>query len=378
MPDLRILHTNFHKYMVGESKRILANVHGLKKRGHHVVLASPEKSAIITQARDMDLDIFTDVQFASGFNPVGEWRDIMALKKLIGEHRINIVHTHGSKDSWAGALAAWLSPGNVKVARTRHNTYPVKRHVFNRLLYQKLIDRLVVNCNYVKAKFEEGGFVTPERISLIYSGINLQEYNLPDNSKNFRKEFNLSSDHELVGMVAFIIPRKGHRYFIEAAAKVIAARGDKVIFVVVGDGDDSLKCELKHKVAELGLENQIIFTGLRQDVPYILDAMDVFVMPSTDEALAMAITEALSMKKPVVSTTVGGIPDIIKHKKTGLLVPPANSEELARAILTLLADRRLAQTLALNGRKLVENGFSVESMVNKTERLYFELLEENV
>jgi glycosyltransferase involved in cell wall biosynthesis len=374
MPELRILHTNFHKYMVGESRRILAIVSGLQARGHYVALASPARAAITEQARQMGLPTFDKVNFQSGLSPKSDHRDLAYLRGLIAEQKINLVHTHGSKDTWVGAMAARLSADKTLLVRTRHNTYPVSRHMLNRLLYQRLIDKLVVNCSYVKARFEEDGLVAPEKISLIYSGVDLREYNVKGNGEKIREEFNLSTDQQLVGMVAYIIPRKGHRYFIEAAARVIAAWGDKVKFMMVGDGDDDLECELRQKVAALGLDNQIIFAGFRRDIPSILAALDIFVMPSTDEALARAITEALAMQKAVIATRVGGIPDIVRHRRTGLLVSPADAEELAQAVLTLLADRELAHTLGCNGRKLVEEEFSVEAMVDKTERLYYDLL----
>lgn len=377
MSNLRILHTNFHKYMVGESKRILANVHGLKERGHHVVLASPEKSAIIRQARDMGLDTFTGVQFESGFHPLGELRDILALKRLIFEHKINIVHTHGSKDSWAGALAAWLSPGKVGVVRTRHNHYPVSRHLFNRWLYQRLTHRLVAISEYIRDGFTRDNFVPAEKTSLIYSTVDTGKYNPATDGKKFRSELGISNAEQLVGMVAFVIPRKGHKYFLEAAVKILQAEKSKVKFVIVGDGDDSLEEELKTRVGEAGLERQILFTGFRQDIESVLAGLDIFVLPTLEEALGMAFVEALAMKKPVVATRVGGVPEIVRHMQTGILVPPRDVDALSEAITSLIHDKKLAKKLAEGGRRLVEDEFSTDTLVSKTERVYFDLLKIN-
>jgi glycosyltransferase involved in cell wall biosynthesis len=374
MSELRILHTNFLMQMVGEAKRILANCSGLQQRGHYVILASPAKSAIIQQAQNAGVQTFTKVSFKSGFHPICDLRDILALRSLIREQKINIVHIHGSKDSWAGSLAAWLSPGEVKVVRTRHNHYPVSRHLLNRCLYRRLIHRLVVISEYIMAGFTKDNFVPQAKMSLIYSAVNIDEYNPSTDGQAFRRELGILPDEQMVGMVAFITPRKGHKYFLEAALKILKAEKDKLKFVIVGDGDDLLEQELKQQVKQAGLEKKILFAGLRKNVASVLAGLNVFVLPTLDEALGMAIIEALAMQKPVVATEVGGVPEMIRHMETGILVPPRDSDSLREAITLLLHDKQLAAKLAQNGRRLVEKEFSTATMVAKTERLYQELL----
>ncbi len=374
MPRLRILHTNFHKYMVGESKRILANVYGLHQCGHYVVLASPPESAVIKQAKEMGLHTFTEVQFNSGFRPLSFLKDMLALKRLIEQDKINIVHTHGSKDSWSGALAARLAVGNVRVARTRHNHYPVSRHLFNKWLYRRLTHRLVAISEYIKAGFTRDNFIPEGKISLIYSAVDVAEYNPLQDGRVFRAELGISGDEQLVGMVAFIIPRKGHEYFLAAAIKILQAEKTKVKFVIVGDGNDALEAELKQKVQQAGLSRRILFTGFRKDIKSVLAGLDIFVLPTLEEALGLAFVEALAMKKPVVATQVGGVPEIVRHHETGLLVPPRNADSLAEAITSLLHDKKLAGRLAENGRRLVEAEFSTKALVEKTAKLYQEIL----
>ncbi len=374
MHKARILHTNFHKYMVGESKRILANVYGLKQRGHHVILASPPESAIIQQAQNMGLLTFTEVQFYSGFRPLGFIKDVLALKRVIERDKINIVHTHGSKDSWSGAIAARLAAGDVKVVRTRHNHFPVKRHLFNKWLYQKLTQHLVAISEYIKAGFTCDNFVPEEKISLIYSAVDVAEYNPAQDGQIFRKELGISEDEQLVGMVAFVVPRKGHKYFLEAAAKILQTKRFKVKFVVVGDGDDALEADLQQMVKQAGYERQILFTGFRKDIKSVLARLDIFVLPTLEEALGLAFVEALAMKKPVIGAQVGGVPEIVRNNETGLLVPPKDAHSLGEAIASLLHNKKLACRLAEAGRRLVEAEFSTTALVEKSEQLYQKLL----
>ncbi len=113
---------------------------------------------------------------------------------------------------------------------------------------------------------------------------------------------------------------------------------------------------------------------LREDVPEILASLDVFALSSLREGVPQGVTQALAMERPVVATDVGGVPELVKDNETGLLVPPADSKALARAILELLEDRKKAERLGKNGRRLVEEKFSQETMIEKVETLYQELL----
>ena len=131
---------------------------------------------------------------------------------------------------------------------------------------------------------------------------------------------------------------------------------------------------LAQEVRRRGLEDKVIMPGLREDIPEILASLDVFVLSSLREGVPQGVAQALAMERPVVATDVGGVPELIKHNQTGLLVPPANSETLAKAILELLEDREKAKKLGENGRRLVEEKFSQETMIERTENLYRELL----
>ncbi len=273
------------------------------------------------------------------------------------------------------SIAAALSGRRVMVIRTRHNHYPAARHLLNRWLYKRLTDHLVAISEFIKNGFTHDGFIPEDRLSLIYSTVDTQLYTPNTNGNQFRNELDLSIDELVVGLVAFVIPRKGHRYFLEAAIQILRQNKHKTTFLIVGDGDDALEKELKARVEQEGLEHKILFTGFRADVKSVLSALDIFVLPSLDEGLGMAIIEALAMKKAVVATNVGGIPEMIQHNKTGILVAPKDSAALKEGILTLLENKGLAKELGLNGRMLVEREFSHTVLVAKTEKLYYRLLD---
>jgi len=146
-------------------------------------------------------------------------------------------------------------------------------------------------------------------------------------------------------------------------------------FVIVGYGPEQQ--QVREKIIQLGLQDRVVMTGYRQDIPEVMAALDVFVVSSTaGETLTQTIPQALAMETPVVATNIGGIPDIIHHGETGFLVLPGNSQELADHILKIVQDPDRGATMARNGRKLVLNSFSSQGTVTKNESLYQDLLGE--
>jgi glycosyltransferase involved in cell wall biosynthesis len=171
-----------------------------------------------------------------------------------------------------------------------------------------------------------------------------------------------------VGLVANIRGSKGHAYFLEAARAVLAERPD-ARFLIVGDGigfDD-----VQRRVKEMGLEPRVVMTGFRRDVPEIMAALDVLVLPSVkSEAMSQVIPQALAVGTPVVGTTVGGTPELVLDGETGRLVPPADAAALAAAVLDLLSDPERARALARRGQALVLAQHSMDAAMARTLAVY--------
>jgi glycosyltransferase involved in cell wall biosynthesis len=140
--------------------------------------------------------------------------------------------------------------------------------------------------------------------------------------------------------------------------------------VIVGDG--RLRHELESQAKQLGLSQVVIFTGERSDIPRLLQAMTMFVMPSLYEGCQYSLLEAMAMARPVVSTPAGVAPIVVQHRSTGLIVPFADASALARAVLELLADEELAVRLGTAGRQMMAREFSLNSMIDRLVRVYAE------
>ena len=186
-----------------------------------------------------------------------------------------------------------------------------------------------------------------------------------------RAELGCDSQTFLIGTVSRLgEQRKGIDYFL-GMARLLASASPQVRFVVVGGGP--LQAELEERAHALDLTSHIVFTGNRRDIPRLLAAMDVFVMPSLYEGGPITVLEAMAMAKPVVSTPVGMVPDVVEDGRNGLLVPTGDSAALARAVSRLLDDPALAAALGEQARVTVERQFSPDAMVDGVVSVYREV-----
>jgi glycosyltransferase involved in cell wall biosynthesis len=228
------------------------------------------------------------------------------------------------------------------------------------------IDRLVVVSKAIDAKVVEEGRLGAQRV-LIYNGVDLERYDHQEPCCTLREEFAMEPGSSIVGVVGRLELEKGHPTLLEAWPMVL----DQVpgaYLVIVGEGS---RLNALHQIArDHGIERHVVFTGRRDDIPAITAALDVAVLPSYREAQGLTILEAMALSRPVVASNVGGIPEMVEHEKTGLLVPPHDPPALAAAIVRLLLDHQLADMVARAGHDLVHDRFCVQLMVNAIQELY--------
>lgn len=349
----------------GGAQQTLFLCEGLNKKGHEVILACCKDSDIEKRAREKRIKIET-LKMHQEYDIAA----IFKLKKIIEKYNIEIVHAHHPKAHALGLAASFITGVPVFIY-TRRVIFPIRRGVFSQLKYKsKRINKIVAVSEGVKKILVEYG-LAPDRIEVIYGGIDLREILPRFNGQMVRKEFNIADDESLVALIGNFSYYKGHTFFLEAIP-LILRKMPKTKFILVGRDTDAE--ELRDLVDKLNIKQNTILAGFRTDIPEILAAAELTVNASLQEALAGTIRESLAMGKPVVATLVGGNPEMIKHKETGLLVPPEDAQALADGVITLLADKQLAKEMGLKGHQLVEEKFSVENMVNKTEELYAQLL----
>ena len=232
---------------------------------------------------------------------------------------------------------------------------------------------MIASSEAVRRSFIKRG-IRKDKIVTIYNGIDFSRFDSIDRTRardKIRREFDLDDSIYLVGTVARLQRVKGIECLIEAAKHVMEGIPD-ARFLIVGDGPQ--KAELEYRIKQLGLSSRFIFAGTRGDVPAILSALDLFVLPSLSEALGIAVIEALLMQVPVVATNVGGVPEIVKSGEIGLLVPPKDPIRLGEAIAYMHSNRDEASTMAQAGERRVREMFEISRLAQKQVGLYEMLL----
>jgi glycosyltransferase involved in cell wall biosynthesis len=262
------------------------------------------------------------------------------------------------------------------------NVSTIKRLIYIALnrFSERFVDKFIVVSKALRKGMIEGHKTEPQKVVKIYNGIEIDEYRIDDEGEvihgksKLRKELCLENNVPVIGAIGRLVWQKGFEYFIEAIPDVLK-RIPEAVFLIVGEGP--LKDELNVKSKMLKVENKIIFTGFRSDIKEIIASLDILAIPSLLEGLPMILLEAMAMTKPIVATDIDGIKDVLDNGRTGLLVPPKAPEALSEAIVNLLIHKDKAHQMGINARRVVEERFGVDIMVQKVEKVYEELLQLN-
>lgn len=368
---MKILHTNFLHGWGGQSNRIFIVCKGLLEKGVEVHLSAPDDSVLIEKSSHTDIKILHGLSYASGIRLHKIIPDVLKLRKYIIENKIDIVHLHGSQDSWVGAFAC-VGLHNVIVLRTKHNIFPMNDNFMNQLLYGKMIDGYVAISQAIKKQIKEKKYIKNKPIAVIHSAVDMDQFeNISDEDViKFKNDFGITRNNFLIGAVGRLRSEKGFEYLIKSIPNVVR-KFPNVKFMIVGSG--SLDADLKQLAKNTGVEDYIIFTGFRKDVPVVLKAFDLFVMPSISEGLGTAVLEAMACGKTIIASNIGGIPDSIKHEETGILIPSATPSEISNAIISLMNNPNLAARLSINAKNFVKENFTIENLVNGNYEFYKKL-----
>ena len=296
-----------------------------------------------------------------------------ALAAHLGEARADVVHAHMFRAETVAtrAVLALAEIGHRRpyLVSTVHSSRV--RHESDKDVLRELtphMDRLIAVSKAIETKIhDEGRGVVP--VQLIYNGVDLERYDHQEACCTLPEEYGMEPGSQIVGVVARLEPEKGHPTLIEAWPIVLRAVPDAYLLIV---GEGSRRDALEALARELRVAHRVVFTGRRDDVPAVTAALDVAVLPSYREAQGLTILEAMALSRPVVASNVGGIPEMIEDGLTGLLVPPHDADALAAAIVRLLKNHPLADTLGRAGHDMVHDRFCIELMVGAIQSIYDE------
>ena len=307
---------------------------------------------------------------------------LASLTRFLRDNRVEIVHTHRYKDNILGSIAAKLA-GVPHVIRTVHGLNEAMRGLgWAKLLAYETLDKVILWCfadciiavsRRIAETLLEGLGSRSTAVVHIHNGIDLRKVKSTRTREDVRRSLGIDSGTLLVGAVGRLSPVKGHIHLLRAARLILQKeRGAR--FLIVGDGP--LRDELISSARQLGIDRECLFVGARADTYDLIDAMDVFVLPSLDEGVPMALLEAMALGKAVVATAVGGIPEIVTPRANGLLVEATDEQALADACLELALKPDLARTLGEHARRVVEDRFSHETNGRAVMDVYRRVLSE--
>ena len=355
-----MLHTESSTAWGGQERRALMECAGLIRRGRAAAVACAAGSGLAGRARDAGVPVFP-VTIGAPCSPGAA----LGIARAASAFRASVVSSHSSKDSWAAWLGTRLMIPRPVLVRTRHLAIKIS----GRFTYA-LPDAVVAVSEHVKGVLVDGG-VEPRKVKVIPSGIDLAPLAGPGRRESVRRQLGVGAEERLVVAVGVLRRAKGHEYLLRAVAR-LAAEGLPVRVIIVGDGP--YRWAVEEAIDALSLRGRAAVTGMREDVPSLLSAADVYAVSSLSEGMGQATMEALYAGLPVVATAVGGLPELVRDGETGLLVPPADADALAAAIRRLLEDAPLARRIAAAGRALVERDYSLERYLDRVEAFYGELL----
>jgi len=354
---VKVLHVELGQSIVGGPQQVIYLLEGLKARGIDNVLVAAAGRPLAQKL--VGTVVVREVPWG-GDTDLG-W--FFRLLGLIRRERPNVLHLHAGPGAALGGLAAKLM-GVPCVLSRRVDSKPRGR--FSAWSYGALNDRVICISQAIFDVLARRG-VRRDRLVLIRSSVKAAGWDEPAPRADFLAEFGLPADAVTIGVVAQLVPRKGHVVLLEAAQGL----GPEVRIIFFGEGAG--RGELEAKVAAAGLGGVVTFAGHRDDLPRWMGNLDLVVHPATMEGLGVALLQAAAAGVPVVASAVGGIPEAVVDGLTGRLVPPRDAVALRGAIIELLADKEQRRALGRAARARVMAEFDVAAMVERHIELYREL-----
>lgn len=320
------------------------------------------------------------------FFPVDAWITILIntwrLRRLLRRERIALILTVAKQTLNVRNVTRAAHPLRIPVVWSCHDTNPKVLTYCCRGLGSKL-DRIIVVSEHVKQELLRAGLDCPEKIEVVHNAIDLQDWDAQTAAiqTTLREELGVPGGRPVVGLVARLDRVKGQREFLLAADMVAQVHSDAT-FLLVGVIRPASRwapfSEFYREVAALAgrpaLRGRVLFAGWRTDLPRVMASLDILVQPSRRETFGRVLLEAMASRRPVIATRVGGMPEIVRHGETGLLVPPQDPQALAAATLTLLADPATRQAMGEAGRRRVEERFGLPEHLQRLEAIYADVL----
>jgi glycosyltransferase involved in cell wall biosynthesis len=354
------LHIDTARTWRGGQNQVLVTVMGLRALGHRTLLVANPNGVLRQRAKE-GLDLLP-LAPRNEMDLGAAWR----LSRVIKQLRPDVLHAHDPHGVAMAALALSMSTQLAKppLVASRRVDFHLRGNSLSRWKYRQ-VDCFICASGAIRTMLVADG-VPEMRAVVVHEGIDVGHVDAAP-PVNLHEELWLPHEAPIVGNVAALVPHKGQRHLIEAAALALPQVPD-ARFLIAGEGE--LRPALERQIKEHHLEKHVLLAGFRPDVLSLHKAFDIFVMSSLTEGLGTSLLDAMFCAKPIVATAVGGIPEVVVDGETGFLVPPRDDNAMATAIVKLLKDPALRRRMGKAGRARACARFSAERMVLDTLRVY--------
>ena len=371
---MKIFYSCLSKSWGGMEMITLTFIRKLLERNFRVELLCIEESRMQIEANNLGL-IIHPVRATGYLHPF----TTLKISSLIKKNKYDLIHTQASKDLWLLVPALKIAQSKIPLFLTKHmGSFIVKKDFMHRFLYERVTKAFAIS-TVIKNNLMDTTPLVSDKIELLYNGVDVVKFN-PEIAKreSIRKEFKISENEIVIGMIARFSPGKGHEEFLESV-KILSSKLSNLKFIIVGEasrGEDEYANSIKSLAEKLAIKN-IIFAGFRSDTPDVLSALDIFIFPSHAEAFGLALIEAMAMEKPSVCANADGVLDIAVDGKTNLLFQNKNADDLAAKTEQLIVDEKKRLLMGKAARERVLKMFDIEIITNKTIQFYNQSINKN-
>ena len=342
MGMLRVAHTESSMNMGGQELRILQQIRWLLDHGHAAWLLAREDSAIYQEARRLGLPV-RRVYFRGSLQP----KAILTVLDFVGRKKIDIVDCHSSRDASTMIIPKLMG---IPVVRSHHICQRLKDDFFHRMTWSIGCRHIIAASKSIANRIVDQKLGRREMIDIIGEGVDAGRFSPEVDGTSARKDFGVPDTAKLISVIGMIRPDKGQAFLIRAVDSIVDRIPDAYFFIVGSATRPGFLDQLKKEIDQIRWKERVILTGFQTEVEKFIAASDVIVLTSMIEAGSQVIPQAFSMKKIVVASNVGGIPEHIEHDKTGFLYPVGDTEALANQVVrAVLEDTDL----------IIENGYGI-------------------
>lgn len=368
---MQILHIDTEMGWRGGENQMHLLTLALKEKGVHTHVATKKNSEISKRmshlASIIELPLKGELDLYSSYK----------LSRYCLAHKVSLIDCQTSHAHSIGLLCKRLFLPNVKLVVHRRVDFPIKTGFFNRLKYRhEGIDQFVAISEKIGSILQNFS-ILPEKLSVVRSAIDDPKYTLFDRTQEkeaWLRRLDLKPETALIGQAAAMTDQKGYPTLIRSLAH-LKKEGLNFHCIIAGDGP--LMAQISDLIKQNKLENHISLLGWIDEVPSLLSAVDIFAMPSNFEGLGTTLLEAMHAGCCVVATEVGGIPEMVKHEKTGLMAAKGDDKQFAKQLKRAILDPELRKRLNKEGTQHVKTYFSLNAMIEGNHKVYKSLLRQN-